>query len=115
MELLAETLSLGHIRFDLVPQLGLPLGRLLQEPGAAANGQCEQSHRRGHQRGRRRTALGPPPGAFEWPHRARHNRFVTSETVKILGEARGARVALLTVLSQALEANGFRVARHRGI
>ena len=91
------------------------LGPLLQEPHPAAARQPDQGQRRRHKRCARRIASCPPKHAL---HRSRgtcHNRFVPLEPMKIFREGRGARVTPLWVFLEALQANGLRVARHRGV
>ncbi len=100
-------LRLGLVRLRLVDRLAQL--RVVDEQ-ARRQGQGRQ-HTDRHQRGGRRLAPRPLPGALPRPHRPRHDRPALHKAVQILGQGRGAAVAPARFLFEALEANRLQVAR----
>ncbi len=93
---------------DVVAQLG----PLLDEPHRAAASQPDQSQRRDQQRRHRRVAPAPAPGALAPAHGPGLDRPALHEPSQVVGQRRGAGVATLRLLGQALQADRLEVARH---
>ena len=90
---------------------GVSAGALPLPENAGAAGQ-EDEHQRGHQHRDARVAAAPDDDPLARPHGAGPDRLAGPEAPEVVSQVLGGGITAAGFLPQALQANGFEVARH---
>jgi hypothetical protein len=95
---------------EFLGQAPLPI-LIAGQPGASGQRPAKGQHDKGDEPGRRRPARGPPGQPFGPANRASEDGSAVEESPQVVGQGGGACVTAGRRAGQALQADGFQVAR----